>query len=1625
MEEKDAGQAEHLTLNQENVRCYVGVGASAGGVEALQELFQHMPPDTGASFIIVQHLSPDAVSLMDKILQKSSSLPVQLAEEGAVPQPNHIYLNHPGKTLTMKEGKFHLESAHDRNQLYLPINLLFQSLASVSDVHAAAIILSGSGSDGAIGIGSIKENGGLVIVQKPTEAQYASMPQSAISTGMVDLILNVTQIGSSLREYLKNPHIQSMHQEEPDHMELAEDYSCILNAISQYSDIDFTIYKTNTIYRRIERRIALNNFHGVEEYLDYLLSTEEERAQLHRDLLIGVTSFFRDEEAFRHLGENVVIPLLKKKKSIRLWSIACSTGEEVYSLAILLCECMEYLHFTADVKIFATDVDQNAITTAQKGIYSESLLENLNQAILDRYFEHTSGGYLAGEKIRKMIVFAKHNIFRDAPFSKLDLIVCRNMFIYVKPEMQQKALASFYQLLVDDGYLFLGSSESVGDMGDAYNLLDKKWKIYSKNKQYSKKDISMYPALNMFGNFSPHQTERIQKANPLQKQLHSTNISEKLLFAMAGPSVLLNHEFKVLQVIQGGGQYMRMQDGQFDGGLSSFFSPSLAAFLNRLLLDSRKISDGIVEKRATGLADYPEEVLCVKVRFFNLTEGEYYLIQIKSEEKAESEAADSPMDLRELKDSRIQILENALNESNWNLKLAVEESESRNEELQATNEELLASNEELQSTNEEMQSVNEELYTINAEYQNKIVELTTANADFDNLLLNADVGALYVDENMHIRKITPLMLQHTNLRVTDLERPVTQINFLDSYPDFTQDVTDVSRHGKIVEKEITDQNNVIWLVRIRPYFDHTHTPKGVLISMFDITKRLEAAKFDLKHLTDSVPGGVLRLRFNDILVIEYANDSFFDLIGYTSEEMCLDLHNRFDRLLHTSDWVELKEEIRDAASVGRLLKVECRLWQKNGTGRWCSLQAVAFRQERHIELQCIVTDISLIKDYEEQLKKERDYYNKLYQNVVCGIVQYEIEDNNLRCYNANSEALQMLGYKSMEEFRRQTAQTLPQVTVSEDTEYIRRTLLSLKEEGECASFEHRVCTKDDGIRWVTGVAKVICTPDGKKLIQSTFMDTTARKRALEQVEAERDRYDRLYKVLYNTAVCGIVQVDIRSNKILSINKIALDILDEKNEGDIERHLFNETPEDKHQKCLAGIGTFMHSLGKPGEQREVRFNLTKQDGGLTTIEGTANWIIEDKVSSIIQFTFLDVTERERLKEAQMQLAVAIQSNAAKTGFLSKMSHEIRTPMNGIMGMIDIARLNMDDRDKIEDCLDKMKLSMQHLQMLVNDVLDMSKIESGKMECREVDYDLRQLLEEIIAEYNFAATKGGVGLTRAISIRHQHVISDPVFLREILGNLLSNAIKFTQSMGMVVLVAEEVSVNEEQAEFTFRVKDSGCGISPENQEVIFDAFEQGDGNNMSKTPGTGLGLAICKNLVELLGGTLQVESRLEFGSEFYFTIPMKLSKCQTAADRVTPKADRIDSSLKEKRILLAEDNDLNAEIAQTLLGSYNFQVERCKNGKEALENYLQKPAGYYDLILMDIKMPVMDGLTSAREIRKCQKPGAAEIPIIAMSANAFQDDVERSLNAGMNAHTTKPIEIEKLVHLISTYLEKADR
>lgn len=1193
------------------------------------------------------------------------------------------------------------------------------------------------------------------------------MPQSALATGMVDMTLNVAQIGTSIHDYLKNPHLQYIYQEDcVDGADLAEDFQKILEAVGHYSDIDFSAYKINTTYRRIERRIALNKFKGVGEYLDYILSSEEERKELCRDLLIGVTSFFRDKDAFLSLGERVIGPLVQAKKSIRLWSVACSTGEEAYSLAIMICEYMDALHKNTEVKIFATDVDPKAIITAQKGVYSESLLSNIEESIRDRYFDKVNHGYMICERIRKMIVFARHNIFKDAPFSKLDLIICRNMFIYVKPDMQKRVLENFYHLLNEDGFLFLGSSESVGEIDAAFSLLDKKWKIYRKNRNYAG-EVLFYPMLSLAGPSKPKPKEH---QNEIGKKFRTTSVLEKILFAMAGPSVLVDGCQKVVQVIKGGGPYLKMQKVEFDGSISAFFSTGLTVLLERMMTELKKSCLHELNKKATGLTDYPNEILDVQVHYFSLDEGDYFLIRVAQQKESGPIAAFSslPLDLGELKDSRIRELEQALGESNWNLKLAVEESESRNEELQATNEELLASNEELQSTNEEMQSVNEELYTINAEYQNKILELTTANADFDNLLLNAEVGALYIDEKMCIRKITPIILQNTNLQMSDLERPIGQINFLNAYPSFTSDVEEVSLHGTIVEKEIIDSNQVIWLVRIRPYFDHAHISGGVLVTMFDITKRLEAAKFELKRLTDSVPGGVLRLVYDDRLIIQYANDSFYTIIGYSAKEVQKKLHNQFDKLLEPLDWVAFKKLIDETQESGTILKTECRVKQRIGAARWHNLQAVLFRQDGRTELQCIITDISLRKSYEEQLKKERDYYNSLYQNVVCGIVQYEAFDQELTCYSANTEAVRMLGYSSLEEFRKQSGQRLRDVCVTGEERELYEKMLSLHHEGESVNFEHRFKTTSDQIKWVSGVAKVIKAPDGKLLIQSTFMDVTEEKRALEQAKRERDQYDRLYNVLYHTAVCGIIQIRLETRDILNINCTALQILGEPDANAVKEKFFCIKPKTAKEKDMVRIGLFICLEGNY-EKRDCQFHLTLEDGRIVLIGGSVSWVGETDGGKIAQFTFLDVTEQEKLKKAEMNLTIATKTSEEKSRFLSKMSHELRTPINGVAGMIDIAQLYLDDKKKLMDCFGKMRMSMQHLQLLVNDVLDMSKLECGKMQLKQVSFDLKELLGEIIQEFDYTASQNGVGLTQAGRIGHRQLISDPLNLRSILSNL----------------------------------------------------------------------------------------------------------------------------------------------------------------------------------------------------------------------------------------------------------------
>ena len=754
------------------------------------------------------------------------------------------------------------------------------------------------------------------------------------------------------------------------------------------------------------------------------------------------------------------------------------------------------------------------------------------------------------------------------------------------------------------------------------------------------------------------------------------------------------------------------------------------------------------------------------------------------------------------------------------------------------------------------------------------------------------------------------------------------------------------------------------------------------------------------------------MHYDGELIIDYANDSFYAMAGCSPEEVRYKFHNHLSKMILPEDWTQMEQQIESAAAGNGILKCEYRGRREALPAGWYSIQATVFQVNGLTELQGIIMDISKLKDYEQRLQRERDYYNTLYQNMLCGIAQYAYDEDAMDFIGINPESLRILGYPSLEEFKRQGGPTMLDITYEGDKERIVGMLRSLKKEGDCVGFDHRIVRRDGEIRWVTGASKLITSPEGKLLIQSTFIDTTEEKRTLEQLKEERDRYDLLYETSYNMAVCGVIQADVKHNKIIAVNKEALRLLGTDSAG-LETRLFGREAATGVPD-LSSIGEMMQNAE---ENEHTRFSqVLNFEDRYMSIEGAVDYIMEDKSFRVVQFTFLDNTERELLRQAETKLEIATKSSQAKSYFLSKMSHEIRTPLNGIVGMIDSAMLYRHDKEKLQDCLNKLKRSSLHLQQLVNEVLDLSKIESGKMEVNLGPVNLQQLLSDVIEEFSALAKEKGIGLTQTGKLHHGYVNTDKVKLHEILANLIGNALKFTDSSGVVLLNIEETEIAKQKSLFTFQVQDNGKGISQEDQERIFEAFDQGSHDHLYGNSGSGLGLTICKSLTAMLGGTLHVESKENAGAEFSFTLAMDILDEEQETD--TPV--KSSSCYQGYRVMVAEDNLINGEIAETFLRAFGFEVDLVQNGQEAFQTFAESPAGTYNIILMDIQMPVMNGYEAARQIRSCENEDAKTIPILAMSANAFQEDVARSMDAGMNEHLSKPIDMETLFCAIGKFL-----
>ncbi|PHN07926.1 CheR family methyltransferase [Flavilitoribacter nigricans] len=803
----------------------VGIGASAGGLEAINDFFDNMPPDTGMAFVLIQHLSPDFESLMDELLAKHTKMPIQVVKEDTPVRPNHIYLIDRGSNIIIKNKVLKPVGRVDRTQVNMPIDEFFHSLATDRQKYGIAIILSGTGTDGSRGIRTVKENGGLIFVQSLKSARFDGMPKAAIDTGLVDNILSPKKIVSALSDLSTRIHA-SVDPPLPRNESSEEIVNDILRDILREQGFNFLPYRKTTIFRRIEKRMLLAQQPNLQQYAAYLRKNKEEMEILAREFLIGVTKFFRDPEVFEYLKEEIIPRIFadrKNSESVRVWVAGCSTGEEAYSLAILMEDYLETHNLRREFKIFASDLDQNAIRTANRGTFPSQIRNDVPAQYLSRYFEHLDNGrFRIVKQVRKHIVFTVHDVLHDPPFINMDLISCRNLMIYLEPPVQQRLLQNFQFALVFKGFLLLGPSEALGQISNSFKQVQEGISLFKNLSHGKASSLQMKGGLvGKVGSPLRHNLpQKIQKQQPVSSPPTNESLVDMLLDRYVPTSLVIDQELNLLYA-----------NGDFEDLLQFPRSPQLFNLEN--MTGNEEVlffKNGIHRIKDAGESILFKDVsfrkkdkqYTVDLRFDSAhdpgrAEPVYVIEFLRKEEADEKTQQVVVADKDNFFEDQLRTLQIELQQTRHERNLLVERLETTNEELQASNEELIAANEEMQSTNEELQSVNEELYTVNAELQAKVIELTEINNDMDNLFRSTDIGTIFIDRTLRIRKFTPAIANQFQLQEQDLGRPITAFVSLLKHVDFVEKMEWVMRHNEYLEEEVVSKDDKVYLMRLTPY----------------------------------------------------------------------------------------------------------------------------------------------------------------------------------------------------------------------------------------------------------------------------------------------------------------------------------------------------------------------------------------------------------------------------------------------------------------------------------------------------------------------------------------------------------------------------------------------------------------------------------------------------------------------------------------------------------------------------------------------------------------------------------------------------------------------------------------
>ena len=1513
----------------------VGIGASAGGLSALEQFFDNMPPNTGMAFVIIQHLSPDFKSLMDDLLSRHTKMPIHRVTNGIELQPNSIYLIPPKTHMTVREEHLYLTERTVSPQVELPIDIFFNSLAEDVGGRAVGVVLSGTGSDGSRGIVSINKNGGLVVAQSPESAQFDGMPRSAIATGVCDFILAPDRIPRILVEYAISPlSVRSRMTHELEVFEDEGEYAGIFALLRRHYNLDFSKYKGSTVGRRIRRRMEFRQIPEIPDYAAIVSGDQGELELLYKDLLIGVTEFFRDKQAFQFLEQEVIPRLfanLQRNEDLRVWSAACATGEEAYSLAILLAEKAEESGFMGKITVFATDVHKTSLDFASQGLYDRAKLTNVGPERMDRFFKKEGNDlFRVTSELRKLVVFAPHNLLNDPPFTRLDLVCCRNLLIYFQSDVQEKVISLFHFALKIDCILFLGSSEGLGAFVGEFEVIANQHKLFRKIR-----DLKL--ALNLDAN-RMDRTPSIPVAVFQAASSRTVTIDRQVLFDYdtllrrhMPPGVLIDENRHIVHYFGNVAEYLKMPEGRAENNILALAEDNLHIALStslqradstRQLVITRNVrirrgeGEFLIDLNVSPLPDEKSHTTHYHVYFERVRPTEHPL-PVEQPEDSDAVSFDVEDHFRQ----HLADLEMELQSTRESLQTTVEELQTSNEELQATNEELLASNEELQSTNEELHSVNEELYSVNSEFERKNVELKQLNNDHENLLASTDIGTVFLDRQLRIRKYNPAIASFFKLLPQDIGRPIDHIAYhLSQQEEMLADINRVLANGIPIEQEEETRDKTWLLKRIMPFRTETGQVEGVVITFTDITT-IKAAELKV-------------LRLNE------------------------ELEQRVEERTN-----QLKQEIGVRKNAENAL-LEQKLFV------YSTIDALA----SHI---CVMDENSNI------IVTNRAWKEFATDNDSKLISSYE-GDNYLEvCDRAGGDD----SYEA-----KPFAEGLRNVMSGEQPEF---------------SLEYP-CHAPHEQRWFTVTVRMFQIGD-KKYTVAAHDNITARKQAEMLVIDARDHYLNILKnapaLIWRANIEALC--DWFNSTWLAFTGRTM-----------EQEYGNGWAEGVHSEDLDRCVGIWQAAFKEREPFEMEYRLRRHDGEYRWILdiGRPYTQLDGSFAGYIGYCF-DIADR---KKSEMELVKARESaeaaNRAKSQFLANMSHEIRTPMNGIIGMSQLlADTELNDDQK--ECLDSIQSSTDNLLSLINDILDISKIEAGKIELETTDFSLRNSINDVLKNQTaILKAKGLVFKTEISDDISDNLKGDQLRLKQVLTNIVGNAIKFTNEGSITVSAA----IEERKDDILFLkigVTDSGIGIDSESLYRIFTPFSQEDASTTRRYGGTGLGLSISMKLVELMGGKIWAESSKGVGSTFNIVIPFRKSDYKETPIPIVKANLRQLWEGRSLRILVADDQNVNRNILIKLLSKWEHTVETVEGGSEAVEKWKN---GRFDLILMDIEMPGMDGIEATRSIREAEKGGESRTPIIALTAHALINDRDRLLTQGFDGYVSKPLDIHALLDEIKRCL-----